>query len=159
VRLVAGGAPRGASFLLSPNRLNVAVSRAQALAIIVECPALLAARCQSCGRDAAGETALPARAVRLRPEPRGLVPRSGVGERRSGDPKIQRWIDLLAAILTRKHPATLDQASGTCPDLRPPRSTPVARNTGPPARKLEREKDKLRSYRIPIETRRTHEDE
>ncbi len=28
-------APRGASFLLSPNRLNVAVSRAEALAIVV----------------------------------------------------------------------------------------------------------------------------
>jgi uncharacterized protein len=40
-------APRGAAFLLSPNRLNVAVSRAQALAIVVGCPALLATRCRS----------------------------------------------------------------------------------------------------------------
>ncbi len=40
-------APRGADFLLSPNRLNVAVSRAQALAIVVGCPALLAHRCRS----------------------------------------------------------------------------------------------------------------
>jgi len=40
-------APRGASFLLSPNRLNVAVSRAQALAIVVGCPDLINVRCRS----------------------------------------------------------------------------------------------------------------
>jgi superfamily I DNA and/or RNA helicase len=39
--------PRGAAFLLSPNRLNVAVSRAQALAIVVGCPELLETRCRS----------------------------------------------------------------------------------------------------------------
>ena len=41
------GAPRGASFLLSPNRLNVAVSRAQALAIVVGSPELVEVRCKS----------------------------------------------------------------------------------------------------------------
>ena len=40
-------APRGAGFLLSPNRLNVAVSRAKALAIVVGSPELLEARCRS----------------------------------------------------------------------------------------------------------------
>ena len=40
-------APRGASFLLSPNRLNVAVSRAEALAIIVGSPELMDVRCRS----------------------------------------------------------------------------------------------------------------
>ncbi len=40
-------APRGASFLLSPNRLNVAVSRAEALAIVVGSPELLNVRCRS----------------------------------------------------------------------------------------------------------------
>jgi superfamily I DNA and/or RNA helicase len=40
-------APRGAGFLLSPNRLNVAVSRAQALAIVVGSPELLEVRCKS----------------------------------------------------------------------------------------------------------------
>jgi uncharacterized protein len=40
-------APRGAGFLLSPNRLNVAVSRAQALAIVVGSPDLLETRCTS----------------------------------------------------------------------------------------------------------------
>jgi uncharacterized protein len=39
--------PRGADFLLSPNRLNVAVSRAQALAVVVASPGLLAARCKT----------------------------------------------------------------------------------------------------------------
>ena len=40
-------APRGADFLLNRNRLNVAVSRAQALAIVVASPALLAPRCRT----------------------------------------------------------------------------------------------------------------
>ena len=40
-------APRGAEFLLSPNRLNVAVSRAKALAIVVGSPELVRARCRS----------------------------------------------------------------------------------------------------------------
>ena len=40
-------APRGAAFLRSPNRLNVAVSRAQALAIVVGSPELLEVRCKS----------------------------------------------------------------------------------------------------------------
>jgi superfamily I DNA and/or RNA helicase len=40
-------APRGAAFLLDPNRLNVAVSRAEALAIVVGSPGLLEARCRS----------------------------------------------------------------------------------------------------------------
>lgn len=39
--------PRGLGFLLSPNRLNVAVSRARALAIVVGSRALGFARCQS----------------------------------------------------------------------------------------------------------------
>jgi hypothetical protein len=38
---------RGAGFLLSPNRLNAAASRAQALAIVVESPELLETRCRS----------------------------------------------------------------------------------------------------------------
>ncbi len=40
-------APRGAGFLLSPNRINVAVSRAEALAVVVGSPDLLDVRCRS----------------------------------------------------------------------------------------------------------------
>ena len=40
-------APRGAGFLLSPNRLNVAISRAQALAIVVGSPELTRVRCKT----------------------------------------------------------------------------------------------------------------
>jgi len=39
--------PRGAGFLLDPNRLNVAISRAQALAIVVASPGLLRVRCKT----------------------------------------------------------------------------------------------------------------
>jgi uncharacterized protein len=38
---------RGMSFLFSRNRLNVAVSRAQALAVVVCSPRLLGARCST----------------------------------------------------------------------------------------------------------------
>ena len=39
--------PRGAEFLLSPNRINVAVSRAKSLAIVASSPELLRPRCQT----------------------------------------------------------------------------------------------------------------
>jgi uncharacterized protein len=38
---------RGMSFLFSRNRLNVAISRAQALAVVVCSPLLLTARCST----------------------------------------------------------------------------------------------------------------
>jgi uncharacterized protein len=41
--------PRGFEFLLSPNRINVAISRAQCLAVVVGSPAILASRCRSLG--------------------------------------------------------------------------------------------------------------
>ncbi|MGE0683043.1 MAG: DEAD/DEAH box helicase [Candidatus Binatia bacterium] len=41
------GSPRGLEFLLNKNRLNVALSRAQSLAIVVANPALAQTRCQS----------------------------------------------------------------------------------------------------------------
>ncbi|MGH9135195.1 MAG: AAA domain-containing protein, partial [Ilumatobacteraceae bacterium] len=43
----ATDAPRGLEFLLSTNRLNVAVSRARALAIVVGSPTLLTTKCKS----------------------------------------------------------------------------------------------------------------
>ena len=39
--------PRNLEFLFSRNRLNVAVSRARCLAVLVCCPALLEIRCRS----------------------------------------------------------------------------------------------------------------
>lgn len=39
--------PRGLDFLFSRNRLNVAVSRAKALAVLVSSPRLLETRCRS----------------------------------------------------------------------------------------------------------------
>lgn len=39
--------PRGVEFLLNKNRINVAVSRAKCLAIVVGCPGLMAARCKT----------------------------------------------------------------------------------------------------------------
>jgi superfamily I DNA and/or RNA helicase len=41
------GSPRGLEFLLHKNRLNVALSRAQSLAIVVACPALAQTRARS----------------------------------------------------------------------------------------------------------------
>jgi uncharacterized protein len=41
------GSPRGLEFLLNKQRLNVALSRAQSLAIVVANPALAQTRCQS----------------------------------------------------------------------------------------------------------------
>ena len=39
--------PRGIEFLFSRNRLNMAISRAQALAVVVASPALVRTRCSS----------------------------------------------------------------------------------------------------------------
>jgi uncharacterized protein len=39
--------PRGLEFLFSPNRFNVALSRAQGLAVLVCSPALLRAPCRT----------------------------------------------------------------------------------------------------------------
>ena len=39
--------PRGAEFLLDPNRINVAVSRARSLAIVVGSPEIMRARCKT----------------------------------------------------------------------------------------------------------------
>ena len=39
--------PRGAEFLFEPNRLNVAISRAKTLAVVVGSPDLASARCKT----------------------------------------------------------------------------------------------------------------
>ena len=53
--------PRGLEFLLSRNRLNVAISRAQCLAYLVCSPRLLEVNCRTIDADAARERALPVR--------------------------------------------------------------------------------------------------
>jgi len=40
-------APRGMDFLYSPNRLNVAISRAQCLSVLVACPSVFEAECHT----------------------------------------------------------------------------------------------------------------
>ncbi|MGH7630470.1 MAG: helix-turn-helix transcriptional regulator [Gemmatimonadales bacterium] len=78
---------------------------------------------------------------------------------RSGSAKIQRWIDLLAALLARNHPATIEQIFREVPDYHAAGLEPdtVAYKTA--RRKFERDKDELRGYGIPIETRKTADDE
>ena len=68
--------PRGLDFLFSKNRLNVAISRAQALAVVVCSPALLHSRCRTVGdmqliSPAVDANTLTARAVGRRAH-RGL---------------------------------------------------------------------------------------
>ena len=53
--------PRGLEFLLSRNRLNVAISRARCLAYLVASPRLLEVNCTHDPADAARERALPVR--------------------------------------------------------------------------------------------------
>jgi hypothetical protein len=53
--------PRNLEFLLSRNRLNVAVSRARCLAYVVASPRLLEVACRSDRADADGERPVPVR--------------------------------------------------------------------------------------------------
>ena len=54
-------APRGMEFLYSLNRLNVATSRAQCLAVVVASPELIRVRCRTRPADAARERSRAAR--------------------------------------------------------------------------------------------------
>ena len=60
--------------------------------------------------------------------------------------KIQRWIDLLAALLRRKFPVSLEELSREVPGYL------IARNKVALRRTFERDKDELRAFGIPIET-------
>jgi predicted DNA-binding transcriptional regulator YafY len=63
------------------------------------------------------------------------------------DAKVQRWIDLLAALLVRRAPATLAQLRRDVPAYADP-----ARREDAMARMFERDKDELRAMGIAIET-------
>ncbi len=60
--------------------------------------------------------------------------------------KIQRWIDLLAALLRRKFTVSLEELAAEVPDYL------YARNKAALRRTFERDKDELRAFGIPIET-------
>src|SRR5215210_8051427 len=60
--------------------------------------------------------------------------------------KIQRWIDLLAALLRRRFPASLEDLTREVPGYDLGQKKEALRRT------FERDKDELRSFGIPIET-------
>ena len=62
-------------------------------------------------------------------------------------PKIQRWIDLLAALLARRFPVTFDELIRDIPAYAAGDQSPETLR-----RMFERDKDELRAYGIPIET-------
>lgn len=62
-------------------------------------------------------------------------------------PKIQRWIDLLAALLGRSYPATFEELARGVPAYCNPGQASEAR-----ARMFERDKDELRAFGVPIES-------
>ena len=62
-------------------------------------------------------------------------------------PKLQRWIDLLAALLRRSFPVTFDQLIAEVPAYAAPDQNEESRR-----RTFERDKDELRRFGVPIET-------
>ena len=60
--------------------------------------------------------------------------------------KIQRWIDLLAALLRRKFPVSLEELARDVPGYSAGQNKAALRRT------FERDKDELRAFGIPIET-------
>lgn len=61
-------------------------------------------------------------------------------------PKLRRWTDLLAALLRRRFPVSLEELVVEVPGYRSSPSQSALRRT------FERDKDELRSFGIPIET-------
>lgn len=62
-------------------------------------------------------------------------------------PKLQRWIDLLAALLRRRYAVPFEELAQEVPGYRPgTQSKPALR------RMFERDKDELRAFGVPIET-------
>ena len=76
-----------------------------------------------------------------------------------GSDKLQRWIDLLAALLARNHPVTIDQIFREVPGYGAGRGELEGTRYESARRKFERDKDDLRGFGIPIETRKTADDE
>lgn len=68
--------------------------------------------------------------------------------------KIQRWVDLLAALLRRRYPATFEELAQDVPGYQDPGQQPEARR-----RMFERDKDELRRFGVPIVTHQSEEHE
>lgn len=64
----------------------------------------------------------------------------------SRDRKLHRWTDLLAALLRRRYPATLEELKGEVA------AYAAAPNKAALRRAFERDKEELRSFGVPIET-------
>ncbi|MGH7515835.1 MAG: helix-turn-helix transcriptional regulator [Gemmatimonadales bacterium] len=62
-------------------------------------------------------------------------------------PKIQRWIDILAVLLSHRYPVSLEHLIAGVPAYQGGEEKPESRR-----RKFERDKDELRDLGIPIET-------
>ncbi len=68
--------------------------------------------------------------------------------RATASPKIQRWIDLIAALLLRHYPISFEELVSQVPAYQATKSPEARRRT------FERDKDELRGYGVPIDTRR-----
>ena len=62
-------------------------------------------------------------------------------------PKVQRWIDLIAALLRRHYPVSFDDLAKEVPAYLNPKQKQDAR-----MRMFERDKDELRELGVPIES-------
>ncbi|HEX5633719.1 MAG TPA: hypothetical protein VFX50_10830, partial [Gemmatimonadales bacterium] len=60
--------------------------------------------------------------------------------------KLQRWVDLLAALLRRRYPITLEELEQEVPGYRKIQEKAARR------RAFERDKDELRRFGVPLET-------
>jgi proteasome accessory factor B len=68
-------------------------------------------------------------------------------------PKIQRWIDLLAALLVHRYPMSFEELIAAVPAYEATAKKDARR------RMFERDKDELRAFGVPIETRLNEADE
>ena len=68
-------------------------------------------------------------------------------------PKTQRWIDLLASLLSHRFPVTLDELIKDVPGYQQGQAKAALRRT------FERDKDELRRFGVLIETVRLPDDE
>ena len=96
---------------------------------------------------AAGLTALSEGVRVLRVQAGGVVSRR---QRRGGvmaAPKLQRWIDLLAALLRRRYAVPFEELAQEVPGYQPGKQSKAALR-----RMFERDKDELRAFGVPIET-------